>query len=81
MPPLSRGRRDCGSPPSLCEDKTHMGAVPFSFWSFMGKSEVNKGDLDELERLCGRQKKEISVESGSFLLILDNLEGYESGCF
>ena len=31
--------------------------------------------------MVGKKKKKISVESGSFMLIMDDLEGKESGCF
>ena len=58
-----------------------MGAALLSLWSLVGEPEFSLGDFGELERLCGRQKKKIYVESGSFMLILDELEGKESGCF
>ena len=58
-----------------------MGAAPFSLWSLVVEPKFSLGDFGELEWLCGRQKKKICLESGSFMLILDDLEGKESVCF
>ena len=66
---------------SLCEDKTFMGVAPLSLWSLVDEPKFSLGDFGELELLCGSQKKKIRVESRSFMLILDDLEGKESGCF
>ena len=58
-----------------------MGATPLFLRSLVGDPKFSFGDFGELERLCGRPKNKICVESRSFMLILDNLEGKESGCF
>ena len=54
-----------------------MGASYLSFWCHMGEPEVSVRYHVELERFFVRQKMEKGVTSGSFILILNSMEGLE----
>ena len=78
MLPLSRECGDRGPPPSsFCKGKGVVGTSFFPLWHFMDNSHICVGDSCELEWFSGWQKEAKSVVSGTFLLILVNLESKE----
>lgn len=64
-------------PTSLGKDKTSIRASLLSFLSYVGESEVSWGYFIEPEWVCGWQEMQDGVASGSFVSLLDDLEGKE----
>ena len=52
-----------------------MGATLPSLWRCVHKPKFNTGYLVKLENCFGRQRNEEDVASGTFMLILNEVEG------
>ena len=79
MPRRSGYRKPSSSP--LCNNKSALGVAPFSLWNLLGKPSISVRYPYAVERIFCLKGLENIVQSGTFVYLLDGLEGKEWCCF
>ena len=62
---------------AMTKNESALGVTFLPFWRHLDQIRLNEGDTSGLEMCFFWQEKNESLASGSFLLVLDSMEGKE----